>query len=368
MSGIKRDILYYEIKERILSRQYEPGMRLPKEILFAEELGVARGTLRPVLMELESEGLLRRLKGKGTFVSGQDRHVYLIVGEDITSVRSALIHIARGVENKIRESGHSACFCGTHDLRRLTMEEAEERFRGMNIRGVFLIESNFSGMEPEAALFRNLSLPVVLPWAQRWDHETLSTFAFCHPDWSAAFAAGLRFLAGQGHRRVAVISDRTEYPRGFLEIPFEDYRPLYQSIGLEYRDEYITHVSPTKIKMTPYNIEKVVTNLLQSAAPPTALACASDLHSDAVYAAVKNLNLKIPDDISVLGYCGFPGYVFMSPPLTTVDLELENIGRDAASLMLRSGEWFDPGRRPPVIYSNYKILKRGSVAPPRKGR
>lgn len=81
MAEIKKDILYHEIKDRIVSGKYEPGMRLPKEVDLAIELEVARGTLRPALQRLEEEELLRRVKGKGTFVSGQKQRLYLTVAE-----------------------------------------------------------------------------------------------------------------------------------------------------------------------------------------------------------------------------------------------------------------------------------------------
>ncbi len=363
MAEIKKDILYHEIKDRIVSGKYEPGMRLPKEVDLAIELEVARGTLRPALQRLEEEELLRRVKGKGTFVSGQKQRLYLTVAEDIIALNRPPVHIARGIEARMREAGNSIYFCSTHDLRQLTIEDAIERFHGLNIQGIFLIESNFLGNEPEIALFQGLGLPVVLPQAQSWDREIMPTFAFCHPRWDVSFTAGLRYLAAQGHRRVAIISDHVDYPKGCLEIAFSEYKSLYDASGLEYRPEYITHVSENPSSQRKIDISTTVTALLKSSAPPTAFYCISDAHADAVYSTVKELNLRIPEDISVLGYYGLPGGVFMSPPLTTVDLGLESRGRLAASIMLRAGEWFEPGGRAPVVYPDYKILKRGSVAP-----
>lgn len=53
---------------RTLIEQSQPGTRLPAERQLAEMAGVARMTLRQGLRELEDEGLVRRIPGRGTFV------------------------------------------------------------------------------------------------------------------------------------------------------------------------------------------------------------------------------------------------------------------------------------------------------------
>ncbi len=57
------------LRERIETGQYQAGDRLPAETELATALGVSRPTLRQALAQLESEGLLNRVKGSGTFVA-----------------------------------------------------------------------------------------------------------------------------------------------------------------------------------------------------------------------------------------------------------------------------------------------------------
>lgn len=66
---IKRVEIYEALKKSIISKEYYPGAKLPKEIDLAQEMGVARKTLRSALAILEEEGLIERLPSKGTFVS-----------------------------------------------------------------------------------------------------------------------------------------------------------------------------------------------------------------------------------------------------------------------------------------------------------
>lgn len=65
--------IYYQIQEMIRRKmeagEWEPGDVLPSERIFAEEYEVSRMTVRQAITELVNEGLLRREKGKGTFVA-----------------------------------------------------------------------------------------------------------------------------------------------------------------------------------------------------------------------------------------------------------------------------------------------------------
>lgn len=55
--------------ERIVDREWRPGMRLPNEFELAAEFGVSQGTIRKALVSLEQRGLLSRSPGRGTTVT-----------------------------------------------------------------------------------------------------------------------------------------------------------------------------------------------------------------------------------------------------------------------------------------------------------
>jgi len=71
---LKRDAvpLYRQLRElvteKIESGEWEPGRQLPSEPDLAREFGVSRATVRQALQLLESQGLVERIQGKGTFV------------------------------------------------------------------------------------------------------------------------------------------------------------------------------------------------------------------------------------------------------------------------------------------------------------
>lgn len=65
---MKHDQIFHELKQKITTGVLAPGMKLPTEFELAAQYSVARGTVRNSLEQLEKEGLLERVKSKGTFV------------------------------------------------------------------------------------------------------------------------------------------------------------------------------------------------------------------------------------------------------------------------------------------------------------
>jgi len=69
--------------------------------------------------------------------------------------------------------------------------------------------------------------------------------------------------------------------------------------------------------------------------PPTAIFASSDQMALGVYEAVRQRGLRVPDDVSVVGFDDLPEVRWSSPPLTTVRQPLAEMGRLAARTVLR---------------------------------
>ena len=76
--------VYAVVRDRIARGDSPPGSRLPSHRELAAEFGVAPLTVRQVLGQLESEGLVSREVGRGTFVREQGGPSVLIVASDLT--------------------------------------------------------------------------------------------------------------------------------------------------------------------------------------------------------------------------------------------------------------------------------------------
>ena len=82
-------------------------------------------------------------------------------------------------------------------------------------------------------------------------------------------------------------------------------------------------------------MSKWLTQFSESRKPPiTSIFCFSDYVAYGVYSALAKYNLRIPEDISVIGYDNIEYSDMTLPPLTTVDMKPYNVGMHAAQVML----------------------------------
>ena len=101
--------------------------------------------------------------------------------------------------------------------------------------------------------------------------------------------------------------------------------------------------------------------LLDAPERPTAIYCDDDLLAGGVYLAARERGLRIPGDLSVVGFDDLPFARVFDPPLTTIRIEPEALGSEAfeALAKLMAGEPAPPGRILPV-----ELVIRGSTAAP----
>jgi LacI family transcriptional regulator len=74
--------------------------------------------------------------------------------------------------------------------------------------------------------------------------------------------------------------------------------------------------------------------LLDLPEPPTAIFASNDVMAMGVMDAVRNRNLRIPDDVSVVGFDNIQQSAMVYPPLTTIQQPLEQMGRVATQMLL----------------------------------
>jgi LacI family transcriptional regulator len=174
-----------------------------------------------------------------------------------------------------------------------------------------------------------------------------------HDSDGAAQAA--RHLAELGHERVAHIRgpdmfrSSHERLRGFREV-----------LG-----EYGVKLDPAFIAEGGYTFDSGVecaTRLLQEKKPPTAIFTGNDEMAIGVYQAARSAGMRIPEDLSVVGFDDTPIASRVWPPLTTVRLPIRDMGRAAAALVLEGIN--ETRAKSFVSFSPELIVRQSTAAPP----
>jgi len=106
--------------------------------------------------------------------------------------------------------------------------------------------------------------------------------------------------------------------------------------------------------------------LLKLSPPPTAVLASNDLTAIGAFRGIRNAGLKVPEDISVVGFDDIELAEFTEPPLTTVRLSRAEIAEKALDCLLLNMDFGREGGSEVVIGT--RLIVRNSTAAPRKKR
>jgi LacI family transcriptional regulator len=166
-------------------------------------------------------------------------------------------------------------------------------------------------------------------------------------------------LLGLGHRRIACLSSR--------ETPSQTWAVKRRgSFEEAVRRNHDATVKSWRLNEQGSNGLQVARELLTDELRPTAVFAASDHEADFVYEAAARLEMKIPRDLSVVGFADLDFAAMMDPPLTTMRQKPHEIGRLAAKLIIDRIDGIMPNDEPTTIKVSADLIVRESTAAPRE--
>jgi LacI family transcriptional regulator, xylobiose transport system transcriptional regulator len=173
-------------------------------------------------------------------------------------------------------------------------------------------------------------------------------------NWSGGLMA-TRHLIELGHTRIAAITGPEDMMCSLARL--DGYRSAMNAAGLAIDPGWIRFGN-----FRPAAGESHARELLTGDDAPTAIFAGSDLQALGVIAAATSAGIRVPDDLSVVGYDDIALSRWMSPQLTTVHQPLRRMGEEATRLVLRlaDGASVDTLRMDLATH----LVVRGSTAPP----
>nr|WP_241827074.1 LacI family DNA-binding transcriptional regulator [Streptomyces graminilatus] len=167
--------------------------------------------------------------------------------------------------------------------------------------------------------------------------------------------AATRHLTGLGHRRIAMISG-PDHP--FCLARLAGYTSALTEAGLPVEPDLVV-----KTLLTREDGRTAARELLARTDRPTAVFTANDMQAMGVYQAARELGLRIPQDLSVVGFDDVPAVAWADPPLTTVHQPLAEMAAAATELALALGRGEDVPQSGVEIATTLTV--RESTAPPK---
>jgi LacI family transcriptional regulator len=231
-----------------------------------------------------------------------------------------------------------------------------ERLRDGAADGAIIVLPEESGQEFAALAARGFPVVIVDPRTEV--AEGIPVVCAAH---SSGATQATRHLLELGHRRIAVIGG----PRGWVatEERMRGYHAALAGAGVL--------PDPALVRYSDFCLEggrEAAAHLLTRPDPPTAIFAFNDGMAAGALQAVSARGLRVPADVSVIGFDDTVEAAITAPALTTVRQPLAELGRTAVSLLLRQLE--DRRLEPLRIELATRLVIRDSTASPpgRPGR
>ena len=172
---------------------------------------------------------------------------------------------------------------------------------------------------------------------------------------------GTRHLIGLGHRRIAILTGPVETTTGGDRL--EGYLAAHRDAGLEVDESLIRHGSFMRGQAAV-----AVREVLALPQPPTALFAANNVLGEVSLTAIRDVGLRIPDDISLVVFDDVAWTRHMTPAITVVAQPMQELGRVGVRRLLES-----LGRREPESNGRQdrlpvELIVRASCGPPGRAR
>lgn len=171
-----------------------------------------------------------------------------------------------------------------------------------------------------------------------------------------------RHLLDLGHRRIGFIGGRPDLESARRREL--GYRTALADAGIPVDAELITTGDFTEAAA-----EGPAHQLLARPDRPTAIFAANDLTAIKTLGVAAELGLRVPDDVSIVGFDNIPESALTEPPLTTIDQSLQAVGEAAVRALLElveHPERSDPSASEPmrITLPTTLVVRQSSAAPP----
>jgi LacI family transcriptional regulator len=312
-------------------------MKLPTQTDIARIAGVSRATVSYVLSdssgsqikvsEHTAQRILQVAKDLGYEPNAAAQSLRLSVTRNIGITLPDLNNphmqeILSGAAHEAQKSEHNLLLVCTEMKPEYEKTSIRELLR-KRIDGLVLIPTYVNILEEEYQLLAQRHSPIVVA-GNYYDHITCIDTVI--PGHDVGAHAVMNYLLELGHRRIAVIFGVLRKPFGTERLAV--YQQMLQEQGIEY--------DPDLVLITGTNYEdgyQAALQLLDLKPPPTAIIAINDVLATGALHAFMIRGVKVPDEISLLGFDDNDISAFTNPALTTLRINAREIGKVCVQLV-----------------------------------
>jgi len=352
---------YLTIKNRILVQirtgKLRPGAQISSINEIMEEFGVSKVTAVRALTELESDGLVKREHGRGTFVSNQDTATLQVrsskrVAMVVPNMQNPFnVEVVGSVEKHLREAGIVIELSCTDYEPAVERELFNKYVSSGQQDGMVLISGSVKSMGVDVGKSRT---PLVV--IDHCPEDLLDRCVFIDCDHYKGGYDAAKHLAGFGHTKIGYI-DWLVASRARLA----GFRRALEDSQLTLPEERVLTLSSNR------TLGDEVADFVRQQ-ELTALFAVNDMFAMQAMQLLRAQGYGIPQDISLMGYDDVVAARYLEVPLTSVEQHEEQIGHKAAESILALMNRSQTTLRPREILIVPRVVERASTGPPRSPR
>ncbi|MGI8314145.1 LacI family DNA-binding transcriptional regulator [Halobacillus mangrovi] len=253
--------------------------------------------------------------------------------------------VLHGIEARAHEQGYSVIVCNTAADPEKTLRYiqllSEKRVDGLVFVSEEVTEDYYSA-------FQRMGVPVALVLTQSYKFP----LPYVKVDDSHAAYTATRHLIDSGHKHIGMISGNpTELMAGMGRI--EGFKRALLEAGLPYSDSLVE----TSTSFTYENGVENFPKLIERHPETTAVFAASDEIAIGAIAAAYKMDIRIPEDVSIIGYDNLKHAEMSIPPLTTIAQPFQRMGEKAIEMVLAMKQ--EKNAESAIL--SHKLVERESV-------
>jgi LacI family transcriptional regulator len=253
--------------------------------------------------------------------------------------------VISGIEDYLLQAGYFYCIV-SHRHKPDLIEEYPRLLLGRSVDGIIAVDTPWT---------ETLPIPVVTVSGL---HE-IKGVTNVVVDHDIAADLALRHLVQLGHRRIAFIKGQAF--SSDTDLRWDAIVGCARRLGVTVIPRLVCQLEGDTT--TPDLGYRVIRKLLREKEPFTALFAFNDISAIGAVRALREAGLRVPEDVSVVGFDDIQSAGFQSPPLTTVRQPLRKMGEVAADMLLRRIASPEPEAPPRILKIEPDLIVRDSTGP-----
>lgn len=365
-------ILYKEIYLDLLKNMrdgvYNVGDQLPTEKALSLTYNVSRITSKRALQELEKDGFVVRISGKGTFVSKvakSDENKPQYNKQDTQGIIAMIFPFSSDMTSfsyslkcaiEILEKNNFSIRLYSRFTKSVDVEHLLEELLHNGTKGIIYYPYSLVLKYELLNRFVFKDFPIVT----LDKHYSGIDIDYVSSDNVKGGEIATNYLIELGHSRIAFLSDLAIENVSSVRDRYLGYCNALKNKGFPY-DPELVHIDNKNFEYERMYIEEDYVNIVKDFFNNgvTAIFAINDIVASFVLRAAKSCNIDVPSQLSVIGFDGLPFSMYQEVPITTVMQDFSKLGECAANMIMSKleGKPYEKNQIVPV-----SLVERDSCA------